>query len=133
MTTRILLIDDEAMVRALIVRALGDEGYEVSAVGRGEDALDLALANRFDLVVTNSWLRDMSGDDVITELRRHFPGIPILHIDDLPQSRGSLPNSADGVPVLYKPFSITALLSAVRELVEQTDGRTGGQAGGQKP
>ncbi|HEX7337161.1 MAG TPA: response regulator [Gemmatimonadales bacterium] len=114
MTARILVIDDEPMVRALIVRVLTDEGYEVSAASRREEALDLAVGTRFDLVVTNSWLRGMPGTDVITELRRDFPGTPILHRDDLPQSSRSSPGIANGAPVLYKPFSITGLLSAVR-------------------
>ena len=117
MTARILVIDDEAMVRALIVRALNDDGYEVCAVGGGEEALGLALATRFDLVVTNSWRRDMSAHDVVTELGRHFPGTPILHIDDLPQSTRSSSDNGRQVQVLYKPFSIAALLTAVRELV----------------
>lgn len=130
MTARILVIDDEAMVRALIVRALRDEGYRVIAATGGEDALDLALGTPVDLVVTNSWLRDMSGVDAIAQLRKHFPDIPILHIDDLPRNKRSSSGESvpEDVPVLYKPFSITALKAAVRELVGGAEGwRDGGQ------
>ena len=128
MTARILVIDDEAMVRALIVRALREEGYRVIAATGGEDALDLALDTPVDLVVTNSWLRDMSGVEAIAQLRKHFPDIPILHIDDLPRGKRSSSGESmpEDVPVLYKPFSITALKAAVREQIEGPDGRGGG-------
>jgi two-component system OmpR family response regulator len=127
-TARILVIDDEAMVRALIVRALLDEGYEVIAAAGGEAALDLALGTKVDLVVTNSWLRDMSGVDAIAQLAKHFPDIPILHIDDIPRSKRSFSGESmpEDVPVLYKPFSITAIKAAVRELVGGAAGRKGG-------
>jgi DNA-binding response OmpR family regulator len=130
MTARILVIDDEAMVRALIVRALQDDGYQVGAAAGGEEALDLAFGTRYDLVITNSWLRDMSGQEAIEKLRRHFPGIPILHVDDIPGSKYSSGESVrDVVPVLYKPFSIAALRAAVRELMDgRADRRAGGQA-----
>jgi CheY-like chemotaxis protein len=65
MQPRILVVNDEPMVRALINRVLADEGYEVVSVADGQAALDAVRGAEvpFDLVVTN-----------------------ILHVDDLPSS-----------------------------------------------
>jgi two-component system, cell cycle sensor histidine kinase and response regulator CckA len=118
MTARILVVDDEPMVRALIVRALTDEGYEVVAVANGRAALDAArgaLAG-FDLIVTNNYMPGLTGSELVGRVRQDFPDLPILHIDDLLRKTriGQLP--AD-VPTIYKPFSVSTLTEAVRKLL----------------
>jgi CheY-like chemotaxis protein len=65
MAPRILVVDDEPMVRALIVRVLSDAGYEVVAVANGQAALDAARAAEIE----------------------DFPSLPILHIDDISRKR----------------------------------------------
>ena len=109
---RILVVDDEPAVRELIVRALQEAGYEVVAVKDGEAGLEAAKSAGvpYDLVLTNSYMPTMTGEQLIGHLRELFPHLPILHLDDLSHPRG--PN-AEMVPTLYKPFSITALLETV--------------------
>jgi CheY-like chemotaxis protein len=109
---RILVVDDEPAVRELIMRALQGAGYEVVAVRDGEAGLDAAKSAGlpYDLVLTNSYMPTMSGEQLIGHLRQLFPHLPILHLDGLSQPIG--PN-AEKVPTLYKPFSITVLLEAV--------------------
>jgi DNA-binding response OmpR family regulator len=116
---RILVVDDEPMVCRLITRALRDEGYEVTAVSNGRAALEAAQTAEpgFDLVVTNTWMRGLSGAELISRLRVDFPTVPILHIDDLPGHKTSAGFPQD-VSTLYKPFSVTALREAVGELLK---------------
>jgi two-component system, cell cycle sensor histidine kinase and response regulator CckA len=114
---RILVVDDEPAVRNLIVRALQEVGYEVVAVRNGEAGLDAATSAGvpYDLVITNSYMPSMTGEQLIRHLRELFPGLPILHLDDLSRPIG--PN-ARTVPTLYKPFSIDGLLEAVALTME---------------
>lgn len=118
MSPRILVVDDEPMVRALITRALTDEGYEVVAVANGRAALDAAQGAEveFDLIVTNNYLPGLNGPELIARVRQDFPKLPILHIDDISRRRAaeSLP---DDVPTVYKPFSVATLREAVRKLL----------------
>ena len=109
---RVLVVDDEAAVRALIVRALREAGYDVVAVSNGEAGLNAAKTAgvSYDLVVTNSYMQSLTGEQLIGHLRGLFPDLPILHLDNLAQPIG--PN-AEMVPTLYKPFSIGGLLEAV--------------------
>jgi two-component system, cell cycle response regulator CpdR len=118
MARRILVVDDEPMVRALIARALSDEGYQVVSVANGLAALDAARRSKsgFDLIVTNNYMPGLSGPELIARVRQDFPTLPILHIDDISRRRAAegLPHD---VPTVYKPFSVTTLREAVRKLL----------------
>ena len=120
MPTRILVVDDEPMVRALIARALSDAGYEVVAVANGKAALDAARTARakFDLVITNNYMPGLNGAELIAKVRSDFPDLPILHVDDVTR-RGRIPLLPADVPTIYKPFSIAALCEAVKDLLDR--------------
>jgi DNA-binding response OmpR family regulator len=115
---RILVVDDEPMVRALIARALTDDGFEVVAVANGLAALDAARTTEvpFDVIVTNNYMPGLSGAELVAQVRKDFPSLPILHIDDISR-RGRVPPLPSDVPTIYKPFSIAALRAAVRGLL----------------
>jgi len=119
MAPRILVVDDEPMVRALIARALSDEGYQVVAVANGLAALDVARTAEggFDLIVTNNYMPGLNGAELIERVRKDFPSLPILHIDDIYRKRvdKGLP---EDVPTVYKPFSIATLRAAVLKLLD---------------
>jgi CheY-like chemotaxis protein len=118
MTSRILVVDDEPMVRALITRVLSDAGYEVVAVANGQAALDAARGADvgFDLIVTNNYMPGLNGAELIERVRQDFPSLPILHIDDITRKRvdQGLP---DDVPTVYKPFDAATLRQAVQQLL----------------
>jgi CheY-like chemotaxis protein len=109
---RILVVDDEPAVRALIVRALEEQGYEVVAVQDGLAGLDAAKAAgvSYDLVITNSYVPSMTGEQLIGYLRELFPDLPILHLDHLSHPIGPY---AELVPTVYKPFTLQGLLETV--------------------
>ena len=115
---RILVVDDEPAVRALLMRALQEVGYEVVGVRDGEAGLEAAKSAGvpYDLVVTNSYMPTMPGEQLIGHLRGLFPRLPILHLDDLSHPVGPMAQTG---PTLYKPFSIPALLEAVAMAIEE--------------
>ena len=118
MTARILVVDDEPSVLAVVSRALREEGHEVIAVSNGQTAYDVALDQRVDVVVTNNRMPGLNGAELMSALRRRFPGIPVLDLDDhslVSHSQFRLP--AD-VPTLFKPFDLVALGAAVRRLLK---------------
>jgi len=120
MASRILVVDDEPMVRALIARALSDEGYEVVAVADGLAALAAARNAQaaFDLIITNNYMPGLSGAELISRVRDDFPDLPILHVDDITR-RGRIPALPSDIPTIYKPFSIAALREAVGDLLDR--------------
>jgi DNA-binding response OmpR family regulator len=108
------------MVRALITRALTDDGFEVVAVADGHAALDAARTAQagFDLIVTNNYMPGLSGPELIARVRQDFPTLPILHVDDVSR-RGRVRDLPSDVPTIYKPFSVVALRAAVRGLLSR--------------
>lgn len=118
MAPRILVVDDEPMVRALIARVLTDAGYEVVAVADGRAALDAARGAEvgFDLIVTNNYMPELNASELIARVREDFPSLPILHIDDISR-KGVKKELPEDVPTVYKPFSVGVLREAVRKLL----------------
>lgn len=80
MIRNILAIDDSASMREILCAALGSAGYEVTTANDGEDGLEHALAQRFDLVLTDLYMPRMSGLDLIKRLRANpsYQETPIL-------------------------------------------------------
>jgi DNA-binding response OmpR family regulator len=82
---RILVVDDDAAVRRLIERTLVAEGYEVVTVEDDRQGLTAAGIAKvgFDLVVTSTFLPNVSGTDLVRELQTLYSGLPILHLNEL--------------------------------------------------
>ena len=118
MTARILVVDDEPSVLAVVSRALRDEGHEVIAVSNGQTAYDVALDQTVDVVVTNSGMPGLNGTELVSALRKRFPRILILHLDDHSLAAHSRIQVPADVPTLFKPFDLVALQAAVRRLLK---------------
>jgi len=115
----ILIIDDHPMVRQGLRMTLQDAGIIVKdEAGCGEDGIVLLQSNQYDLVIIDIDLPDISGLEVITNLRTHNAGLPILVLSLHPEKDHALRSikaGADGY--LSKTASPEALLSAVHRLI----------------
>lgn len=116
----VLLVEDDAAVRAFVDTILTDHGYSVIAAADGAEAfgqLDSALA-RVDLVVTDVVMPHRSGRAVVAHAQRLNPRVRALylsgHTEDAIVRQGIL---RDDVVLLQKPFSPSTLLRAVREVL----------------
>ncbi|HXG68519.1 MAG TPA: sigma-54 dependent transcriptional regulator [Blastocatellia bacterium] len=66
---KVLVVDDEALVRRLVRDALSDQGYEIQEAASGQEALELAAEHQFDLVFCDVMMDGLSGFDVLKTLR----------------------------------------------------------------
>jgi len=110
---RILVVDDEEIVRESCKRALTEAGYSVRTVGSGKDALQACRAERFDLMFTDLKMPDMDGLEVIRAVTKEFPNLRVVVITGYP-SRNSAEEAAEmGVSdYLEKPLSSERLSEA---------------------
>jgi CheY-like chemotaxis protein len=109
---RILVVDDEVVLRALVARGFRERGYEVVEVADGLSALDAARSTSvsFDLVVTNDRMPHLDGPSPTMRLRELDPTVPIIHVSG---NHGTQhPAMPPDVPTLFKSFSIWDLLDA---------------------
>ncbi len=83
---RVLLVDDDADVRALVELILNEDGrfHVVAQAGDGQDALDLAGVHRPDVVVLDLQMPGMDGLAALPELRRTLPGARIVVFSAFP-------------------------------------------------
>ena len=120
MNKKILVADDEAHILHVLSMKLRNAGYDVITAVDGEEALDLCLAERPDLVITDFQMPLKSGLDLCRELRAHqatrdTPAM-MLTAREFDIDRQELIDAGISV-VLAKPFGPREVLAKVRELL----------------
>ena len=119
----ILVVEDEPMVRQLVVRALGSAGYAVREAESPFQALDLALRHQplCDMILTDVVMPDMNGRALVERLKPYLSGCPVLYMSGYTDSlldQGGIINPE--VQLLVKPFSRRQLLEKVRAVLDAT-------------
>jgi two-component system, cell cycle sensor histidine kinase and response regulator CckA len=114
MAQNILVVDDEAVARRFLERALVEEGYRVMLASDGEEALELIrmTRRRIALIITDLVMPGMGGHAFALEVGRLPSPPPILYISAYESPEGEMARR-----FLHKPFSVDALLTAVRNLI----------------
>jgi CheY-like chemotaxis protein len=111
----ILLVEDQAPVRAIVVRTLERAGYAVLSAGTPSLAVDIFEQHAADiaLVVSDIVMPEMSGPKLVERLTARRPDVRVLFISGYSDGKGSaLPT---GARLLEKPFAPSALVAAVAE------------------
>src|SRR4051812_48847085 len=114
MTARILLVDDDPRVREVVSYQLRREGFDVDESPDGEDALDRARTETYDLTVLDLMLPGVSGVDVCRDLRSES-GVPIIMLTARDAERDRVLGLELGADdYVTKPFSTAELVSRIR-------------------
>lgn len=127
-TEKILVVDDEPMVREVVAAYLQREGFQVDEATTGKDALSCIEKSRPDLVVLDVMLPEIDGFSVLSELRRQgdIPVILLTARTEEPDRVLGLELGADDYVV--KPFSPRELVARVRSVLRRaTPSRIGSE------
>ncbi len=114
---RILVVEDDEDMGALLARGLGAEGYAVDVASNGVDALILAASTPFAATVLDIMLPGMSGFEICRRLREGQPTVPILLLtarDAVDDRVRGLDAGADDY--LVKPFEFQELAARIRAI-----------------
>jgi two-component system response regulator FixJ len=128
LTSRILIVDDEAPIRALLGEHLQMVGYQVMLAANGSAALETLAAGEFDLVLTDVRMPGMTGLELLRELgakQASLPTIVITGHGDISLAVEAM--KAGAVDFIEKPFEEEAILRAVR-MAEQRARKEGRQS-----
>ncbi len=120
MADRVLVVDDDPKILAMMRRGLIFAGYEVDLAETGEQALDKTLGELPDLVIIDVMLPGIDGLEVCRRLRAAEPRLPILLLtarDRVPDRVAGLDAGADDY--LVKPFAFDELLARIRALLRR--------------
>ncbi|KOO48750.1 response regulator transcription factor [Viridibacillus arvi] len=119
---KILLAEDDARLRKNLVQIIKREIHQVDAVGNGQDAVNYAMYNEYDLLILDWMMPKLSGLEVCQEVRRkgYTGGILILTAkDDTADIIQGLDMGADDY--LVKPVKMEELLARIRALLRRKD------------
>jgi signal transduction histidine kinase len=123
---RVLVVDDEPMVRTVTAKLLRLRGHTVEEADGGPEALGLLEHAPFDVLVTDLSMPEMSGRELAFRVRQHRPGIPIILLTgDTDAHEGNEHIDA----VVQKPFKLDALEEVIQRLLTGTEGTGDGMQG----
>ncbi|GMT47792.1 MAG: hypothetical protein IEMM0007_1358 [bacterium] len=111
---RVLVIDDEAIVRISCQRVLTPEGYDVVATSRGDEAIELLENEHFDVVLTDLKMPDMDGFEVLKIIKERWPDIQVIIITGY----GTISTAVEAIKLgafeyIEKPFTPEDILRVV--------------------
>jgi two-component system, OmpR family, KDP operon response regulator KdpE len=119
--TRLLVVEDEALIRQAVRTALEIFGFDITEANRGEDALPLLRIIRYDAALVDINMPGMGGIETCREMRRLAPGMAILMLtvrDSEEDKVRALDAGADDY--ITKPFHVRELTARIRAVLRRT-------------
>ncbi len=118
---KVLVVDDEVLMRNFVVEALKRKGIEAVAVESGEKALELLQAHSFDLVITDMKMPGLSGMDVLQRTKEISPRTLVIVVTGF----GTIENAVEAMKngafyYLIKPFSLESLMANIEKANQHT-------------
>ena len=129
MANRILIIDDDAELSALVARFLGGEGFAVDRAADGSDGIGRALSGSYALIMLDVMMPDLSGYDVLRRIRASSR-TPVLMLT----ARGETHDRVLGLELgaddyLPKPYDPAELAARIRAILRRSESPPPGSAG----
>lgn len=118
---KILIVDDDAELRAKLSEILKEAGYLTDEAASGKEALKRADSNEFDIALLDLMMPGMNGIDTLSEIRKISPKTKVIMITAF----ATIENAVDAIKkgaydYISKPFKIEELLFTVRRALEET-------------
>src|SRR6185312_14851566 len=124
-SNRILVVDDDVVIRKLNAEVLNRSGYEVDTAEDGAAGWETLLANNYDLMITDNNMPKMTGIELLKKLRSAHKGLPVI------TATGTLPTQElaqnpwlEPVATLLKPYRADRLLETVKDVLHATSLKT---------
>ena len=119
---KILIIDDDDLLRGSIEACLSQVGFDVSTACNGQIGSEKALEEPFDLIITDIVMPDKEGLETIMDIKRQNPGQRILAMSGggyvSPDEYLEIAQEFGADRVLAKPFQLAKMISMVEELTK---------------
>ncbi|MBZ0157416.1 MAG: response regulator [Alphaproteobacteria bacterium] len=124
---KVLIIDDEEIVRISCRRILVPEGYDVETVKSAVEGFALLAGGRFDVVLTDLKMPDIDGIEVLRRVKKEWPEVEVIVITGYQTINTAVQAIKLGAfDYLEKPFTPDGIVSAIERAMEQRG--TGEQA-----
>ena len=120
---RLLLVEDEDMVRVVAERALTRAGYTVTTASDGDEGLELVKGGaQFDMIVSDVVMPAMDGPSMVREIRKLRPDLPVLFMSGYAEEQLRKEIAIDNAEFLPKPFSVQQISDKVGAVLAAAKG-----------
>jgi DNA-binding response OmpR family regulator len=116
---RVLVVEDEPLVREVVSVYLNEDGHAVETAINGREGLEKFKDGEFDVVLTDRAMPEMNGDQLAAQIKLLRPDMPVILLTgfgDLMMDVGERPSGVD--LVVSKPFTMTSLREALSKTVD---------------
>jgi DNA-binding NtrC family response regulator len=117
-TRRILIVDDEPDIRALLRDVFTEAGYEVQTAANASDAIALCASNCFDVLLSDVRMPGMNGHELVRNLAVQHPGVRCCLMSGLDPEAENRRRTPRQYPFLPKPFRAQQALALIAEVLE---------------
>ena len=128
MGSYLLVVDDEPKIARLVQINLERHGYPVETASNGAEALTIIRKRRPDVLITDNWMPEMNGYELLVKIRRDpaLMGLLVILLQDKPFDLDQL-SSWDTAADMYlsKPFNPAELITFVKRALRRNDGHDG--------
>jgi DNA-binding NtrC family response regulator len=122
MSAKILIIDDTKNIRLLTTKALSAEGYEVDSADSGAEGIKYFCNNKYDLVMLDIRMPNLSGTEVLKKLKEIDEKIPVIIITAFPTVKNAVDCIKLGaIDYLRKPFTAEKIKQIVNTIIERKE------------
>ena len=121
MRKRVLVVEDECLIRLWIAECLVDDGFEVVVAEDGDQALDLiGQPGTFDLLITDICMPGRADGNVVAmTAKQRYRGLPVIYVSGRPDSLKNKLASRDGF--IAKPYTAAAVSTMALRLLDAAD------------
>ncbi|VAW94747.1 hypothetical protein MNBD_GAMMA23-1169 [hydrothermal vent metagenome] len=125
---RILVVDDDDMLRDMHSVILEDEDYQVDSAENGREALDFFATHQYDLLLTDMFMPEMNGIELIIQCQQHYPLTKIIMLSgggkeiEAKHGAGTIRFKSQEVEIelfLQKPFDLDEMLSLIEKILQK--------------
>jgi DNA-binding NtrC family response regulator len=127
-TYRILVVDDELLIRDLLYDFFTGEGWDIVIAEGGHKAIDYLKNQEFDVVLTDLKMPDLDGMDLTGRIRDLYGDLPVIIMTGYPSLESAVSALRFKVDdYIIKPFNVNKLFKTVKQVVDRKRQHTGSQ------
>lgn len=120
MTTTILILDDEPVIRDVLRTVLGKHGYKIREAATGAEGLEQMARGNVDLLLLDLMLPDRPGMEILVEVRSRYPEVPVVVVTAYSSVESAIAAMREGAfHYLPKPFRNEEVVHVVRQALEK--------------
>lgn len=124
--TKILIVDDEEKIRAMITKYARHEGFETDEAGDGMEAVEKCEKNDYDLVIMDVMMPELDGFSAVKEIKKTKPDMPFIMLSALGEEYDKIHGFDVGVDdYVVKPFSSKELMMRIHAILKRTHPNAG--------